>query len=97
MNHPFFYLSVAALGLFYGVFILSLARDLFHQRNTGSSDPNSRKPDAANERQVPNVKPVCLAHWIAAGVHGVQRTANSIPFPLKPFQASSLNPALSVN
>jgi hypothetical protein len=88
MNHPFFYFSIAALGLFYGVLFQSALRDEFRDQDTGDSGGNSNTPTPPTKRP-PSILSVFLAHWISP--------ADYTPAPLKISKGLPGPPSLSVN
>jgi len=88
MNHPLFFLSIAALGLFYGVFFLSILRGEFRARNGGDSGGDS-SPPPPTRRNPPSIVSVFLAHWVGP--------ADYAPPSVKLSKGLPWYPTLSVN
>lgn len=93
MNHPFFYLSIAALAPFYCILFLSLIRDIIRSRNADGLDKTPRKPDPPTNKRKLTIQSVFQAHWI--------NSENSPAIPLvlfeRPFPGLAWTSSLSVN
>ena len=64
MNHPYFYLSIAALAPFYCIFFLSLIRDIIRSHDTGGPDDNQKKPPRPTNNIKPPITSIFMAHWV---------------------------------
>ena len=64
MNHPFFYLSIAALAPFYCILFLSLIRDIIRSYHQGGSDKAPKKPTPPTNKRSLNITSIFQAHWI---------------------------------
>jgi len=93
MNHPFFYLSIAAIAPFYCIFFLSILRDIFRGRYADGSDNQPKKPKGSTKKLTPIITSVVMAHWIT----GENRLVSSLKLHPKPLSGLSLIPTLSVN
>jgi len=68
VNHPFFYLSIAAVAPFYCILFLSFIRDII--RSYGASGSGSdktktpKKPDSLSGKNSLNFTSIFLAHWV---------------------------------
>ena len=93
MNHPFFYLSIAALAPFYCIFFLSIIRDIVRGRYADGSDNQLKKPKGPTKKFTPIITSVIMAHWIT----GENRPINPLELLPKPLKGLSLLPNLSVN
>ena len=93
MNHPFFYLSIAAIAPFYCILFLSIIRDFIRSHRAGGSNKTNQKSFPFNKRHNPTIKSIVLAHWITG------RDAPATPVTLLENPLSSLlwAPSLSVN
>ena len=88
MNHPFFYLSIAALAPFYCILFLSLIRDVIRSHSASASDKAPNKPDRSTKKNNLTFKTLFQAHWI---------DSESVPaIPLTLFERP-LTGQLSVN
>jgi len=93
MNHPFFYLSIAAIAPFYCILFLSLIRDVIRSHHAGDSDKTHQKPLPSSKRQNPTIKSIVLAHWVTGG----DAPATPITLLENPLSSLSWAPSLSVN
>ena len=93
MDHPYFYLSIAALAPFYCIFFLSLIGDIIRSHDTGSPDNNQKKPPRPTNRIKPPITSIFMAHWVTCE-SGPANPPNLFSFPSNGL--SSLLP-LSVN
>jgi hypothetical protein len=93
MNHPFFYLSIAALASFYCILFLSLIRDIIRSHYADGSDKTPQKPDPPTNKHKLIIKSVFQAHWI--------NSENSPATPLalyeRPLTGLMWTSSLSVN
>jgi hypothetical protein len=64
MNHPFFFLSIAALAPFYCIFFLSLIRDVIRSHYAGGSNQTPKKPTTPTNKHKLDITSVFQAHWI---------------------------------
>ena len=93
MNHPFFYLSIAAIAPFYCIFILSIIRDIIRGRYIDGSENQPKKPTRPTKKFTPILTSVVMAHWIT----GENRPVSPSRLLPKPLTGLSLLPTLSVN
>ena len=64
MNHPFFYLSIAAVAPFYCIFFLSLIRDIIRSHYVDGSDKTPKKPGSPSDKNRMTFTSIFLAHWV---------------------------------
>ena len=64
MNHPFFYLSIAALAPFYCILFLSLISDVIRSHSAGDSVKAPKKPGRHTKKNNLTFKTLFQAHWI---------------------------------
>lgn len=64
MNHPFFYLSIAAVAPFYCIFLLSLIRDIIRSHYAGGSDETPKKPNSSTKKTNLDITSIFQAHWV---------------------------------
>jgi len=64
MNHPFFYLSIAALAPFYCILFLSLIRDVIRSHSACDPDKAPKKPGRPTKKNNLTIKTLFQAHWI---------------------------------
>jgi len=93
MNHPFFYLSIAAVASFYCIFFLSILRDLIRGRYADGSKDDPKKPSKPTKKFTPTITSVVLAHWVT----GEGSPASPIKLFPKTLIRLSLAPSLSIN
>lgn len=67
MNHPFFFLSIAALAPFYSILILSLLWGFIRSHYEDGSDKTPKNPTPPRDKRHLSIKPVFFAHWVIPG------------------------------
>jgi len=93
MNHPFFYLSIAALAPFYCIFFLSIIRDIVRGRYADGSDNKPKKPTRPTKNYTPTITSIALAHWVTCG----SSPASPLKLLSMPLTGLSMIPSLVVN
>ena len=68
MNHPFFYLSIAAVAPFYCIFFLSLIRDIIRSHYAGGSDETPKKPTPPTKKNNLDITSIFQAHWVTSEI-----------------------------
>jgi hypothetical protein len=86
MNHPFFFLSIAAVAPFYCIFFLSLIRDIIRSYYAGGSDKTPKKPGASSNKNNMTFTSIFLAHWVTG-----ERSPAPFTLIMNPLAGQSAN------
>jgi len=86
MNHPFFYLSIAAVAPFYCIFFLSLIRDIIRSHTADGSGKTTRKPGSRSDKNNMTFKSIFLAHWVTS-----EKSPAPLTLIMNPFVGLSAN------
>ena len=93
MNHPFFYLSIAAIAPLYCIFFLSLIRDVIRSHYVDDSGETPKKPTHPTKKYKPTITSIVLAHWITGKDNPVSQPSRFE----NPLTKMKWSPSLSVN